>query len=139
MQTKFNLGYVPSLDGLRGFAVIVVLLFHVRWTPSGYHGVDVFFTLSGFLITCLLIQEWQATGSIDLKQFYFRRALRLLPALFAVLVTATLYEILFFPYPQVPHILTRDLMALSYLTNWFWALGAPIIPWDLSITSGASR
>ena len=70
------LGYVPALDGLRGLAVVLVLLFHFvghQGLPGGWVGVDVFFVLSGFLITTLLVQEHQEKGRISLSQFASRR------------------------------------------------------------------
>jgi peptidoglycan/LPS O-acetylase OafA/YrhL len=77
----------PALDGVRALAVTAVLLFHggVGWLPGGFLGVDAFFVLSGYLITRLLLREWQTTRRIDLTAFWARRARRLLPA-FALLV-----------------------------------------------------
>lgn len=77
-----SISYQPALDGLRGVAVVLVVVFHlgVTWMPGGYLGVSVFFTLSGFLITTLLLTELQNTGDIRLGRFYGRRARRLLPA-----------------------------------------------------------
>lgn len=80
------LGFVPALDGLRAVAVLGVLLYHARfsWLPGGFLGVSLFFTLSGFLITSLLLREWNSNlgtgGSIDLRRFWSRRFRRLLPA-----------------------------------------------------------
>src|SRR4051812_997878 len=75
----FVLGHRPELDGLRGLAICAVLAQHTTATriTGGFIGVDVFFVLSGFLITTLLVQERQVRGSIDLVRFYLRRALRL--------------------------------------------------------------
>ena len=72
----------PALDGLRAVAVTLVLLFHagLTWMPAGYLGVSVFFTLSGFLITSLLLHEHAATGRISAREFYARRIRRLMPA-----------------------------------------------------------
>lgn len=77
-----RLGHQPALDGLRGVAVTAVLLFHAGfgWASGGYLGVSVFFTLSGFLITRLLLDEHRARGRIDLRRFYARRVRRLVPA-----------------------------------------------------------
>ncbi|MEN9504472.1 MAG: hypothetical protein RI958_398, partial [Actinomycetota bacterium] len=77
-----RIGYVPGLDGLRALAVVAVLLFHsgYRWASGGFLGVSVFFTLSGYLITTLLLAEFEQAGRISLKGFYARRARRLLPA-----------------------------------------------------------
>jgi len=81
-EEPVKMGYQPALDGLRAVAVSAVLLFHlgVSWMPGGYLGVSVFFTLSGFLITTLLIRERVSTGSIDTRAFYTRRLRRLMPA-----------------------------------------------------------
>lgn len=76
----------PALDGLRAVAVLAVIIFHFGVLPGGYLGVDLFFVLSGFLITSLLIQEWDMRGgSISFRDFYMRRFLRLFPALGCVL------------------------------------------------------
>lgn len=88
----FRLGYRPALDGLRGVAILAVLAIHTHhifgWPllKGGNAGVDIFFVLSGFLITALLVEEWGETGAIRLKSFYWRRALRLVPALLLLLV-----------------------------------------------------
>src|SRR5690242_3521022 len=75
--------HVPAIDGLRAVAVVGVMLFHggVSWMPGGFLGVDVFFVLSGYLITTLLLRERIGTGRIDLKAFWVRRLRRLAPAL----------------------------------------------------------
>lgn len=102
--TPFRLGYRPALDGLRGVAILSVLAFHTHhifgWSllKGANAGVDIFFVLSGFLITALLIEEWEQTGDVSLKGFYWRRALRLVPALLVLL--AALYflsDLLFSP------------------------------------------
>src|SRR5688572_28624603 len=79
---------LPALDGLRAIAVAAVLLYHadVSWMPGGFLGVEVFFVLSGYLITALLWAEWRAAGSIVLRGFWVRGARRLLPALFTMLI-----------------------------------------------------
>src|SRR5690349_11316784 len=89
-----RLGNRPGLTGLRAVAIAIVVARHAGevwpggFTASGFGfaGVDIFFVLSGFLITSLLVGEWSRTGRISLPQFYLRRALRLLPALFAFLL-----------------------------------------------------
>ncbi|MBA3426606.1 MAG: acetyltransferase, partial [Rubrobacter sp.] len=67
---------MPALDGLRAFAVVAVLLYHggLAWLPGGFLGVEVFFVISGYLITALLLAEWRFRGRIDLKAFWLRRA-----------------------------------------------------------------
>jgi peptidoglycan/LPS O-acetylase OafA/YrhL len=111
---------MPALDGLRALAVIAVLLYHadVGWARGGYFGVDAFFVLSGFLITSLLLGEWQATGSIDLKAFWIRRARRLLPAMALVLAGVAVYAA-FAANPLELNQLRRDgLSTLVYAANW---------------------
>ena len=78
---------LAPLDGVRAFAVTAVILYHAEpsWAVGGYFGVDVFFVLSGYLITSLLLREWQGSGGIALRAFWARRARRLLPALFLML------------------------------------------------------
>jgi peptidoglycan/LPS O-acetylase OafA/YrhL len=86
-------GYNPALDGVRALAVLGVLAFHMNVLSGGYLGVDLFFVLSGFLITGLLLAEWDRTGSVRLRGFYVRRAFRLMPAFWlmtAVSVTGVL-------------------------------------------------
>jgi peptidoglycan/LPS O-acetylase OafA/YrhL len=88
--------HLPALNGLRALAVLGVMAYHLNlgWASGGYLGVDLFFVLSGFLITTLLLEEWTKTGRVDLSEFWARRAKRLLPALFLVLVALGLYLVL---------------------------------------------
>jgi peptidoglycan/LPS O-acetylase OafA/YrhL len=119
-----RIGYVPALDGLRGVAITLVVLFHtLRWPRGGFLGVDVFFVLSGFLITTLLIQEWHGVGRISLRGFYRRRALRLLPALTAMLTVFTLQGLLLYSLGEMaPSMFRRwwisDLSGLLYVQNF---------------------
>jgi peptidoglycan/LPS O-acetylase OafA/YrhL len=87
---------LPALDGVRGLGFVFVFLFHAQYLTGGLIGVDIFFVLSGFLITSILLRERIKSGSINLFHFYMRRALRLLPALFAmigfVIVWTWLYD-----------------------------------------------
>jgi peptidoglycan/LPS O-acetylase OafA/YrhL len=87
MREARRLGYRPALDGVRGIAIAIVVAFHAfGWPVAGTLGVDLFFVLSGFLITTLLLEEYERSGRIGTRAFYVRRARRLLPALFALLV-----------------------------------------------------
>ena len=93
---RFRLGYRPALDGLRGLSLIAVLALHAterlpHGVRGGWIGVDVFFVLSGFLITTLLLEEWHAAGRLRLGRFYLRRAFRLLPASLALLAACWIY------------------------------------------------
>src|ERR1700683_4604544 len=88
---------MPGLDGLRAIAVVAVIAFHEQlgWAPGGLLGVGVFFTLSGYLITDLLLGQWAARGRLALADFWARRARRLLPALFVMLALVTAWVTLF--------------------------------------------
>ncbi len=85
--------YSPALDGLRAIAILLVLLFHGRrpGLPGANARVDVFFVLSGYLITCILLAEHQAAGSLDLRRFYRQRLLRLTPPLLLLLLLYALW------------------------------------------------
>lgn len=115
-----RLRYVPGLDGLRAVSVSAVLLYHadVSWMPAGFLGVDVFFVISGYLITSLLLAEHRNRGGIGLGQFYLRRARRLLPALFMVLVVVSLFSVIFLP-DDVRALRADVLAAFGYVTNWW--------------------
>ena len=86
-----KLGYQPALDGLRAISVLAVVFYHADFAliPGGFLGVEVFFVISGFLITTLLTEERMTKGQIDLKQFWIRRARRLLPALYLLLAVVS--------------------------------------------------
>src|SRR3954466_504886 len=89
--------YLPGLDGMRALAVVAGMGYHAHsaWLPGGFLGVEVFFVISGYLITLLLIGEHERTGTVSLRDFYARRARRLLPALFCLLVGITIYSAMF--------------------------------------------
>ena len=92
-----HIRYRPGLDGLRALAVIAVFAYHARidWLPGGFLGVDLFFVLSGYLITSLLLVEWEARNRIDLRRFWLRRARRLLPALVVVVLCTLILSAIF--------------------------------------------
>jgi peptidoglycan/LPS O-acetylase OafA/YrhL len=115
-----SMGYQPGLDGLRAVSVVAVLLYHAgfAWMRGGFLGVEVFFVVSGFLITSLLIEERERSGVVHLRQFWLRRARRLLPALFAVLLAVGVW-LLLFGTPQQRSDLHRDyLPGIFYVANW---------------------
>lgn len=116
-----RMGYQPGLDGIRAVAVLGVLFYHAgfEWFPGGFLGVDVFFVLSGFLITSIILEEYDRTGRIDFKQFYLRRARRLLPALFLMLAVVGLLALLV--YRDAARAFASDAVsALLYATNWWY-------------------
>jgi peptidoglycan/LPS O-acetylase OafA/YrhL len=113
--------YVPALDGLRALAVLLVFLYHRSgYFPGGWIGVDIFFVLSGYLITSVLVGEHETTGVISLRRFYIRRVCRLLPALVVVVCVAVAMALWF-------HSKRRDTeidaaAALLYLSDYRYAL-----------------
>jgi peptidoglycan/LPS O-acetylase OafA/YrhL len=128
MDTAVTGRHLPALNGLRGVAVIGVVAYHLQlsWASGGYLGVDLFFVLSGFLITTLLLEEWVGTSRIDLVAFWGRRARRLLPALFLVVAALALYIVInaHFGGPGANGLidlggLRGDALAtLLYVNNW---------------------
>lgn len=120
-----RLTYAPELDGLRGIAILAVMLFHTEISifKGGFIGVDVFFVLSGFLITSLLIQEFVATKTISLKNFYIRRLLRLGPALLLLLIIYCIISFLFLSKEQANSNYIDAFISLIYLSNWARAFG----------------
>jgi peptidoglycan/LPS O-acetylase OafA/YrhL len=114
-----HIAYRPGLDGLRAMAVAAVFLYHARidWLPGGFLGVDLFFVLSGYLITSLLLVEWEARNSIDLLRFWLRRARRLLPAL-VVVVLASLILASIFARQDLAHTRGDVVSSLLYYANW---------------------
>jgi peptidoglycan/LPS O-acetylase OafA/YrhL len=115
-----KLGYRPELDGLRAFAVLGVMAYHywLNLAPGGFLGVDLFFVLSGFLITRLLLEEVQRSGRIKLGQFYSRRAARLLPALFLVCAFVAIDALTVKTLGTASESLRGVVAALLYVTNW---------------------
>ncbi|MBV9788812.1 MAG: acyltransferase [Chloroflexi bacterium] len=120
-----HVSYLPGLDGLRAFAVLVVLLYHAGdiWPgmPGGFLGVEIFFVISGYLITALLLGEWRQHGRIDLVNFWLRRARRLLPALFVLIIATLAYAVLFLP-DEVALLRGDALASFAYITNWHFIL-----------------
>ena len=116
----------PELEGLRAVAVGLVLLYHAGFPKfeGGYVGVDVFFVLSGFLITGLIVRELRSTGRIDLPQFYARRARRLLPAAAVALAGTLVLSVIFLPPLRVPDVAGDAAAASLYVSNMRFAVQA---------------
>ncbi len=123
---------IPSLDGLRAVSILMVVVghlaygagFHAWWTDAYAHaGVRVFFVISGYLITTLLLREREETGCIGERQFYIRRAWRILPVAYAYLLCITIARHKDFSWPDLA-------LSWTYLTSYAYVLGP--LPWDLS-------
>jgi peptidoglycan/LPS O-acetylase OafA/YrhL/lysophospholipase L1-like esterase len=112
--------YMPGLDGLRALAVLAVIAYHEQlgWAPGGLLGVGVFFTLSGYLITDLLLGQWAARGRLALADFWARRARRLLPALFVMVAVITAW-ISLFDRTRLATLRGADAAAATYSSNWY--------------------
>ncbi len=119
-QAVSRVPYLPGLDGMRALAVMAVMVYHANpsWLAGGFLGVEVFFVISGYLITLLLIGEHERSGRVDLGGFWARRARRLLPALFTVLFGITVYTALF-RREALGQLRGDVLAALAYVSNWY--------------------
>ncbi len=119
-DSSSKLGYAPALDGLRGVSVLGVMGYHagVPLLKGGFIGVDIFFVLSGFLITALLIREFDESGSISLKNFYMRRVLRLGPALIFLLIVFCLASYALLSKEEARKNYIDALISLGYFSNW---------------------
>ena len=115
-----RLPYMPGIDALRAIAVLAVFFYHVNtggWMPGGFLGVDVFFVISGYLITALLLSEYRKAGHLDVLRFWMRRARRLLPAV-AVMIAVTLVLAAIVVPGEVPSLRGDALASLFYVNNW---------------------
>ena len=136
-----------DIDGLRGLAVLAVFAGHLGLplAPGGFVGVDVFFVISGFLITSLLVREASRTGRISLLGFYARRARRILPAAAVVAVATVVASVLFLPLVRAVEVITDSVWAAAFAANIrfatvgtdYFAKGEPASPlqhyWSLAV------
>ncbi len=140
--------HIPAVDGLRAVAVIAVILYHLgfSWIPGGFLGVDLFFVISGYVITRLLLDSIQRSGGLDLRGFYLARARRLLPALLFMIVTTALFVGVWAP-EAIKRFLTDIPFVLTGVMNWalvyrhqdyFESIGRPPLlqhTWSLAVES----
>lgn len=136
---------IKEIQGLRALAVVLVIAFHAKFLTGGFIGVDIFYVISGYLITGLLLRELRETGSISLSNFYSRRIRRLLPSTFLVLVTTAVVSFVVMPSSARSNLGRNIVAAALYVSNYFFAwwqndyqnLGAtpsPIIHfWSLAV------
>jgi len=140
-----RLPYLPGLDGLRAIAVVAVMIYHANhnWLKGGYLGVEVFFVISGYLITLLLIGEHERTGTVNLAQFWKRRFRRLLPALYTVLALVGVYVTAMY-ISRREEIRGDFVAAVTYVSNWYqivvgqgYGAGEKFVPlrhlWSLAV------
>jgi len=146
MATERGIRYIPAIDGLRAVAVIAVMLYHLgfMWIPGGFLGVDLFFVISGYVITRLLLDSIQRSGGLDLRAFYLARVRRLLPPLVFMIITTTLVVGLWAP-DTMRRFLGDTPFALLGGMNWwlvfrqtdyFEAIGRPPLlqhTWSLGV------
>lgn len=138
--------YIHSVDGLRAVAVLAVLLYHlgIDWIPGGFLGVDLFFVISGYVITGLILDSIARSGTLDLRAFYLSRIRRLLPALIAMLVFTTLYIGVYAPetvrrfISDIPFVLTGSMnwALVSRQQDYFESIGRPPLlqhTWSLAV------
>ena len=148
MATKRGIQHIPAIDGLRAIAVTAVIFYHLgfAWIPGGFLGVDLFFVISGYVITRLLLDSIARSGGLDLRGFYNARARRLLPPLvFMIVVTA--FYISIWAQDSVKRFLTDTPFSLTGAMNWwlvakkqdyFEAIGRPPLlqhTWSLAVES----
>ena len=120
MATKRGIQYIPAIDGLRALAVIAVMFYHLgfSWIPGGFLGVDLFFVISGYVITRLLLDSIAQSGGLDLRGFYLARARRLLPALLFTVITTTIAIGIWAP-DTIKRFITDMPFALTGTMNWW--------------------
>ena len=120
MSTPKGIRYIPAIDGLRAIAVIAVLLYHLgfAWIPGGFLGVDLFFVISGYVITRLLLDSIQRSGGLDLRAFYASRVRRLLPPLLFMLIISAIFNGVWAP-DSMRRFLIDTPFAITGLMNWW--------------------
>ncbi|WP_243667932.1 acyltransferase family protein [Clavibacter michiganensis] len=141
-----NRGFRPDVEGLRALAVVAVIVDHLfDWPSGGFVGVDVFFVISGFLITGLLLKEYERTKTISFLDFYKRRVRRIMPAALLVLVVSTAVSFLVFNVVRAQASLWDAVWSALFVSNWhfasagtdYFASDGPISPfrhyWSLSV------
>ena len=138
--------HIPAIDGLRALAVFAVVLYHlgISWIPGGFLGVDLFFVISGYVITRLILDSIESANGLDIKEFYAARIRRLLPGLVVLIIVTSVFTALFAPdairrfISDVPFVLTGtnnwQLVALNQ--DYFQAIGRPPLlqhTWSLAV------
>jgi len=138
--------HIPAIDGLRALAVFAVVLYHlgISWMPGGFLGVDLFFVISGYVITRLILDSIESANGLDLKKFYAARIRRLFPGLIALLIATSVMIALFAPdairrfIKDVPYVLsgTNNWHLVALEQDYFQAIGRPPLlqhTWSLAV------
>ncbi|MFH4935772.1 acyltransferase family protein [Staphylococcus cohnii] len=120
-RVKRHTRYMPGLDGLRAIAVIGIIIYHLnkQWLTGGFLGVDTFFVISGYLITSLLLKEYEETGIINLKNFWVRRFKRLIPAVLTLVFVVVVATLVLKP-EEIVNIKKDAIAAIFYFSNWWY-------------------
>jgi peptidoglycan/LPS O-acetylase OafA/YrhL len=145
-RASFTTSHIPAIDGLRALAVTVVVLYHlgINWIPGGFLGVDLFFVISGYVITRLILDSIESANGLDIKEFYIARIRRLLPGLLVLIIVTTFAMALFAPdairrfVTDVPFVLTgtNNWQLVTVHQDYFQAIGRPPLlqhTWSLAV------
>ena len=145
-RASFTSSHIPAIDGLRALAVAAVVLYHlgINWIPGGFLGVDLFFVISGYVITRLILDSIESANGLDIKEFYAARVRRLLPGLLVLLIVTSLIMALFAPdsirrfVNDVPYVLsgTNNWHLVALHQDYFQAIGRPPLlqhTWSLAV------
>ena len=146
MSAKHSIRHIPAIDGLRAVAVLAVIFYHLgfAWIPGGFLGVDLFFVISGYVITRLLLDSIQRSGGLDLRGFYLARIRRLLPALLFMIVSTALFVGVWAPeaikrfLSDLPYVLTGTMnwALVNRHQDYFESIGRPPLlqhTWSLAV------
>ena len=146
MSAKHSIRHIPAIDGLRAVAVLAVIFYHLgfAWIPGGFLGVDLFFVISGYVITRLLLDSIQRSGGLDLRGFYLARFRRLLPALLFMIVSTALFVGVWAPeaikrfLSDLPYVLTGTMnwALVNRHQDYFESIGRPPLlqhTWSLAV------
>ena len=122
-----KLKYRPEIDGLRAIAIVSVIIYHAKipfqnstFLKGGYLGVDIFFVISGYLISCILFGELKSKNKICFKNFYERRLRRIIPALIGVLLFSSIFAVFFLMPKDLIEYSKSALASLSFISNFFF-------------------
>ncbi len=128
---RFRITYLPCIDGVRAFSILAVIMFHggIPFLSGGFIGVDIFFVISGFLITSLLIKEKEKTGRINIMNFFLRRIFRLVPALIVLLLVFNIFSVFALEKDIAVENFLDSFIVLFYSADWTRAMGLQRPDW----------